>query len=120
MSNKETAKKFLQLISLGHLREAFERFVAPDFIHHNQFAEGDRDSLAEAMAEAAMSDPVRSFIVKQSMEEGDRVMTYSHVMKQMVDMAVIHIFRFKEGKIVELWDLGQPVSQDTPNENGLF
>lgn len=34
--------------------------------------------------------------------------------------AVVHIFSFHEGKIVEMWDVGQPVPEDSPNENGMF
>lgn len=34
--------------------------------------------------------------------------------------ALVHIFRFEDDRIVELWDLGQPVPEDSPNENGMF
>jgi hypothetical protein len=34
--------------------------------------------------------------------------------------AVVHIFRFEHDRIAELWDVGQPVSKDSPNENGMF
>ncbi|XDD49268.1 hypothetical protein AB3N59_12705 [Leptospira sp. WS92.C1] len=36
------------------------------------------------------------------------------------DIAVVHIFRFEEEKIVELWDLGQFIVKDSPNKNGSF
>lgn len=120
MSNKAIAKKFLQLASMGHLHQAYEAFVSPDFTHHNQYFEGDRDSLFEGMAEASIKDPNRSFTIKQSIEEGDKVVTYSHVVKTSMEIAVVHIFRIKDGKIVELWDLGQSISIDSPNENGVF
>jgi predicted SnoaL-like aldol condensation-catalyzing enzyme len=35
-------------------------------------------------------------------------------------VTVVHIFRFDGGKIAELWDLGQPVPETSPNENGMF
>ena len=64
----------------------------------------------------------RSLEVKQTIEEGDRVMVYSHIKQNPEDVgaAVVHIFRFQEGKIVEMWDVGQPVPEDSPNENGMF
>tara|TARA_R110000796_G_scaffold88850_3_gene191833 strand:+ start:43799 stop:43912 length:114 start_codon:yes stop_codon:yes gene_type:complete len=37
-----------------------------------------------------------------------------------MEIAVVHIFRFKKERIIELWDLGQVISKDSPNENGLF
>ena len=31
-----------------------------------------------------------------------------------------YIFRFKDNRVVELWDLGQQIAKDAPNENGVF
>jgi predicted SnoaL-like aldol condensation-catalyzing enzyme len=36
------------------------------------------------------------------------------------EIVVIHIFRFEHDRIAELWDVGQPISKDSPNENGMF
>ncbi len=33
---------------------------------------------------------------------------------------IIHIFRFDNNKIVELWDLGQSLPAEQINENGIF
>ena len=35
MANKETAASFLKMAGTGNVRAAYEKFVAPDFIHHN-------------------------------------------------------------------------------------
>jgi predicted SnoaL-like aldol condensation-catalyzing enzyme len=34
--------------------------------------------------------------------------------------AVMHIFRFDGNQVVEMWDLGQPIPENMPNENGMF
>jgi predicted SnoaL-like aldol condensation-catalyzing enzyme len=34
--------------------------------------------------------------------------------------AVVHIVRFDGEKIAEMWDVGQAVPADSPNENGMF
>jgi predicted SnoaL-like aldol condensation-catalyzing enzyme len=34
--------------------------------------------------------------------------------------ALVHIFRFHGGEILELWDIAQAVPKDCPNENGMF
>jgi predicted SnoaL-like aldol condensation-catalyzing enzyme len=34
--------------------------------------------------------------------------------------AVVHIFKFHGDRIVEFWDMGQPVPENSPNENGMF
>jgi hypothetical protein len=35
-------------------------------------------------------------------------------------MSVVHMFRFEQGLIAELWDIGQVISPDCPNSDGLF
>jgi predicted SnoaL-like aldol condensation-catalyzing enzyme len=35
-------------------------------------------------------------------------------------VALVHIFRFADGRIVELWDVGQPVPEESPNQYGMF
>lgn len=120
MTKVETAKSFLQLAGTGRVDEAFDRFVSNDFIHHNQYFEGNRDALRKAMIEAHQSDPNESIEIKYCYEENHTVITHSLVKKQKMDIAVVHIFRFRGDEIVELWDLGQPIEKDSPNENGLF
>ena len=122
MNQKEAAVGFLQLIAEGEVREAYDRFISPDFRHHNQFFKGDRSSLMAAMEENARKQPNKTLEVKKLLEDGDTVMTLSHV-KQDPNAsggAVVHIFRFEKGKIAELWDVGQDIVANSANENGVF
>ena len=64
--------------------------------------------------------PNKTFDIKKVIQEGDQVMTYSHVVTDSMEIAVVHILKFENHKIIELWDLGQAISKDCPNENGLF
>lgn len=105
---------------MGQVEEAFDKYIAEDFMHHNQYFMGDRDSLRKAMAEAHQSNPNKSIEIRQSVEEGDTVVTYSHVVKEDMEIAVAHIFRFENDRIAEAWDLGQPIDKNSPNENGMF
>lgn len=59
------------------------------------------------MEENASYYPDKIFDVKQVMAEGDRVMLYSHVKqnKEELGKAIVHIFRFQNGQIVEMWDI---------------
>ena len=120
MTNKEIAIKFLETCALESPKEAFAQFTNPNFKHHNQYFKGDRESLMKAMIEADGEEPNKSFTVKQVFENGDRVATYSHVVKEKMEIAVLHIVRFENGKISEMWDLGQIMEKDSPNENGMF
>jgi predicted SnoaL-like aldol condensation-catalyzing enzyme len=120
MIKKEIAEAFLKSVGYGKVKEAFSRFVAPGFIHHNQYFKGDRLSLEKAMEEAHNESPNKSVEIRHCYQDGDIVITHSLVVKADADIAVVHIFKFKEDKIIELWDLGQVISPDSPNENGLF
>ena len=123
MNHKEAAAAFLTLASPGDVRGAYDRFVAPDFIHHNPYFAGDRQSLLEAMEAASTTHPNRSIDIQHVYEDGDTVITHSRVTRQDPNaepIAVVHIFRFVNDRIVELWDLGQPIAKDSPNRNGMF
>jgi predicted SnoaL-like aldol condensation-catalyzing enzyme len=121
-SIKEKAVSFLQLVASGEVREAYSKYISPDFRHHNPFFQGDADSLMLAMEENAAKNPNKILEVKRVIEEGDLVAVHSHVKQKQDDLggAVVHIFRFHNSLIVELWDVGQPIPENSPNENGVF
>ena len=120
MTKKETAISFLQLAGTGRVKEAFDRFTTADFFHHNQYFQGTREALKKAMEDAHQTSPNKSIEIKYCYTDDNTVITHSLVTKQNMEIAVIHIFRFSDDKIVELWDLGQTIEKDSPNENGLF
>ena len=122
-SHKEAAKSFLRMAGTGKVQEAYDQYVAPSFIHHNQSFKGDRQSLLTAMQQASTATPNKSVEIRRVVEEGDTVITHSLVSRQdpqAPDIAVVHIFRFEDDRIAELWDVGQPISKDSPNANGVF
>lgn len=123
MLKKEIAGSFLKLVASGNAVEAFSRFVDHDFIHHNQYSKGDQQSLQTAMIEAHAMSLNKSIEIKQIFQDSDTVITHSQVLRQASELpplAVVHIFRFRENKIVELWDLGQEIMKESPNQNGAF
>ena len=121
-SNKDAAVTFLKLAASGKVREAYSKFVGPGFRHHNPFFEGSAESLSAGMEENARQNPDKVFEVKRAIAEGEFVVVHSHVQQKPNELgaAVVHIFRFEMGHIVELWDLGQPVPENSPNQYGMF
>jgi predicted SnoaL-like aldol condensation-catalyzing enzyme len=120
--NKDAAASFLKMASAGDVREAYSKFVGPGFRHHNPYFEGSAETLMTAMQENARENPNKTLDVKHVIAEGDLVAVHSHVRQNPDDLggAVVHLFRFEEGLIVELWDLGQPVPDESPNQYGMF
>lgn len=118
MSNLDSVKEFLNKVAFGDVQAAYDKFIAPNFVHHNQYFKGDRQSLLDAMIDAHKSFPNKSFEIKKAYEAGDTVITHSIVKKDNADIVVLHIFRFENGQVVELWDVGQILDKNSPNENG--
>lgn len=122
ISHREIATSFLRLAASGKVREAYSKYVSPNFRHHNPSFRGDRESLMLAMEENATQNPNKKLEIKLTLEDGDLVATYSHVQQNPGDLgvAIVHIFRFEGSRIVELWDVGQAIPQNSLNENGMF
>ena len=53
--------------------------VAPNFRHHNVWFPGNADAFKKGMADNLRQNPEKKLEIKQSIEEGDRVMVMSHV-----------------------------------------
>lgn len=121
-SRKEKAVTFLKLVASGSVREGFAQYISDDFIHHNPFFQGDAESLMLAMQENAAQNPNKVFDVKLALEEAEYVSVHSHVRQNPEDLgaAVVHIFRFEGDRVVELWDLGMAVPEESPNKYGMF
>ncbi|HEX9837731.1 MAG TPA: nuclear transport factor 2 family protein [Anaerolineales bacterium] len=121
-NNKDSAISFLNLAASGKVREAYSKFVGAGFRHHNPFFEGSAEALMAGMEENALQNPNRVLEVKRAIAEGELVAVHSHVRQNPEDLgaAVVHIFRFENGRIVELWDLGQPLPAQSPNQYGMY
>ncbi len=121
-SHKDAAVEFLKLAASGSVREAYEKHVGPGFRHHNPFFRGDAAALMEAMEQNAAKNPNKILEVQSAIQEGQLVAVFSRVRQKPEDRggAVVHIFRFEKERIVELWDIGQAVLEQSVNENGMF
>jgi predicted SnoaL-like aldol condensation-catalyzing enzyme len=120
--NSTRAVKFLQLAATGQVEEAYGKYVAPDFIHHNPWFAGDRATLAAGMAASARTEPNKSFQVQRVIGEGELVAVHSRL--ERVDAgkvyAVVHILRFAGNMIAEMWDVSQEAPAQSPNARGMF
>ena len=120
--NKDSAVSFLTLASEGTVREAYSDFVGTGFKHHNPFFEGTAAALSAGMEASARQNPNKIIEILRVIGEGDFVAVHSHVRQKPEDLGavVVHIFRFEDGRIVELWDVGQPVPVESSNQYGMF
>ena len=120
--NDDRAVDFLRLASRGDVEEAFARYVAPGFRHHNPWFAGDASSLMRAMADNARQHPAKSCETLRTVAEGELVCVHSRIRLEPEGRAVaaVHIFRFEGEWIAELWDVTQPEPVEVANEYGRF
>jgi predicted SnoaL-like aldol condensation-catalyzing enzyme len=120
-SQKAMAAEFLELASAGRVKEAYARYVHPDFFHHNPYFPGDRQSLLEGMEENAKQFPVKTYQTLHALEDGDLAVVHGKVALAPEKVyGVIHVFRFADGLIIESWEASQEVLGDSPNEQAVF
>jgi predicted SnoaL-like aldol condensation-catalyzing enzyme len=120
--SKEAAVDFLRLASSGRVREAYRKYAGPEFRHHNPFFPGDAESLMRGMEEDATTHPDKVLDIQHALQDGDLVVVHSRIRQTPNDRgaAVVHVFRFQKNLIAELWDIGQAVPENSPNEFGMF
>jgi len=121
-SRKEIAIRFLELVIAGRLDEAYERYIDMAGIHHNAYFPAGFPALKKAMIENHAQFPDKRIAVKHVLEEVDMVAVHSKVVLNPGDknIAVVHLFRFQGNRIVEMWDIVQPLQPDSPNLDGMF
>ncbi|MHA2423761.1 MAG: nuclear transport factor 2 family protein [Candidatus Thorarchaeota archaeon] len=121
-SNREIAISFLELVVAGQVEEAYDKYVSQDLIHHNPYFEGTREALLKAMYADSKEHPDKSMEIKMSFQEVDLVTTFSHIKHtpESLGFAAVHIFRIENGKIIEMWDVVHVITDNSPNEHGVF
>jgi len=119
--NKKAALDFLELVIAGKIDEAYEKYVDMNGKHHNVATLAGMTELNKGMKGAEEQFPNKQFEVQHVVGDGDFVAVHSHLALKVgaVDFAAVHLFRFANGKIVELWDVAQDITKSI-NADGAF
>src|SRR5512143_2717951 len=110
-ARKEIAVSFLQMASSGRVREAYDKYVHPDFIHHNPYFKGDRDSLMSGMEASAVQFPNKDYQAVRVLEDGEFVAVHGRIRLApgTPEYVLIHVFRFEGDRIAEEWEASQEI-----------
>ena len=120
-ANKKLVVDFYRVVFIEkRVVEGFERFVAPEYIQHNPLLATGREAAVKFLAPRASRESITD--IKRVIAEGDLVVLHVHSRTNLTDRgrAVIDIFRVADGKIVEHWDVIQPVPPTSANTNTMF
>jgi predicted SnoaL-like aldol condensation-catalyzing enzyme len=121
-AHKQAAAEFVRLAGTGRVDDAFAKYVAPGFIHHNPHFAPSADALKAGMAENAKEFPQKRIDVLRVIGEGNLVAVHLRVHLTPGDRgyAIAHFYRFDDDRIVELWDIAMETPEDMKNATGMF
>ena len=122
-ANKDTVLAFYEAAINQKDVDAAVAFIGPKYIQHNPRAEDGIGGLKGFIAGyLKKANPGLKATVKRVVVEGDLVVLHvkSEPEPGALGSAVVDIFRLENGKIVEHWDVMQPVPDKMPHGNGMF
>jgi len=126
ISKKANAQKVIAFMDLvfnqKKVKEGFDKYVGDKYIQHNPIAPDGAQAAVEVLGKALVALPGWTYDFKHAYVDGDIVVLHSHVKMKADDrgMAVVDIFRFEKGRIVEHWDVVQPIPEKSANDNTMF
>ena len=121
-ANTEAVRSFYEMaFNDGKPEEAVERFVGNRYTQHNPQAGDGPEAFIGFVHWYRGEFPELSVDIRRTIAEGDLVATHSVIKTSTEDRgtAAVDIFRVEDGKVVEHWDVLQPVPEESANDNGM-
>ena len=102
--------------------EAASKYFGPRYIQHNPGAPDGIEGFKAFIAQRKEKFANAKSEIKRAFAEGDYVILHVHGVREPGErgVAIVDIFRLENGKIVEHWDVVQPIPEKTANSNGMF
>ncbi len=122
-ANKRNVRAFYDLsFNRGEPQKATERYLGSRYIQHNPQAADGAEAFIGFVTWYREEFPELSVDLKRVIAEGDLVVTHGVIKTSPEDRgtAAVDIFRIEDGKIVEHWDVLQPVPEEAANDNTMF
>ncbi|HIC8644122.1 TPA: nuclear transport factor 2 family protein [Elizabethkingia meningoseptica] len=120
-ANKKLVVDFYQKMFGDKDLSAVDEYIAPEYIQHNPTVADGAKAFKEAAAKWFAGAPKTKIDVQHIAAEGDLV--FIHLKDKNPDgslTSTIDIFRIKDGKIVEHWDVHQDVPKEAANSHPMF
>lgn len=102
--------------------EAAAQHFGPRYIQHNPGAPDGIEGFKAFIALRKEKFPNARSEIKRAFADGDFVILHVHSVREPGErgVAIVDIFRLEKGKIVEHWDVVQPIPEKPANNNGMF
>jgi predicted SnoaL-like aldol condensation-catalyzing enzyme len=102
--------------------EGAAKHFGPRYIQHNPLAADGIEGFKKFIEFRSQRFPNARSEIKRVLVDGDLVALHVHSIREPGErgVAIVDIFRLENGKIVEHWDVIQPVPEKAANDNTMF
>lgn len=120
--NIETVLAFYEAALNAKDADLAAGYLGDRYVQHNPAAQDGVDGMRGFVGWLAANFPANRSEVRSVFADGDRVILHVHTRRtpEQAGNAIIEIFRLENGRIVEHWDVIQPVPEQSANQNGMF
>ena len=121
--NKQTVRAFYEeAFNDGDPEGAVRRHLGDRYVQHNPQAADGPEAFIGFVTWYRGEFPELHVEIKRMIAEDDLVVTHGVITTAPEDRgtAAVDIFRVEDGKIVEHWDVLQPVPDQAANDNTMF
>ena len=125
-SEQDAKRIVVDFFNLAFVRrqaaEAAERYLGSEYRQHNPLAPDGPEAFVSFIGVFLGQAPQISFDLKRVIAESDLLVLHYHLKISPADVgpAVVDLFLVEAGRIVEHWDVLQPVPAESANSNGMF
>jgi predicted SnoaL-like aldol condensation-catalyzing enzyme len=123
-TNKDIAVAFYKMALFeGRVEDAFRLYAAPTYRQHNPLVEDGMEGVKKFVTWIMSNHPDARGEIKRVFADGDHVILHSHwhgLSDNRRGEAVVDIFRLEGGKVLEHWDVIQPIPERSANANTMF
>lgn len=100
--------------------DAIKKYLAEGYIQHNPSVADGRQALIDAVTRWFQGAPKEKIDIQHIAADKDLVFIHTKGHMGAKIISVIDIFRIKDGKIVEHWDVMQEVPEKAANSHPMF
>jgi predicted SnoaL-like aldol condensation-catalyzing enzyme len=120
--NKKTVLEFYEKGLNQKDFEAASRYFGPRYTQHNPNAADGPEGFKAFLQFLREKFPNSHSEIKRAFADGDYVILHVHAVREpgTRGVAIVDIFKLENGKIVEHWDVAQPMPEKSANSNGMF
>ena len=121
-ANRQTVLAFYERGLNQKDADAALQYVGNRYLQHNPTAADGPEGFRKFIAFLREKFPNSRSVIKRSFVDGDYVILHVNSVREpgTRGSAIVDIFRLENGKIVEHWDVVQPVPETAANGNTMF